>query len=137
MALIPWQPFRDLERFWDEDFVPFFPALRMRLPAVDVSETENEVTVEMEAPGIDPKEIDLSVKGNQLYIRGSAGEEREDRGKSYYRKEIRRGMFERSVLLPADVKGDEADASYRDGVLKITLPKDEKAKSKKIEVKVS
>jgi HSP20 family protein len=136
MALIPWQPFREMEHFWEDDVVPFFPALRMRMPSVDVSETENDVIVEMEIPGMDPKNIELSAKGNQLHISGKSGGVEEEKSKSYYRKEIRRGVFERTVMLPADVKSDEARASSKDGVLRIVLPKDERSKSKRIDVKV-
>lgn len=136
MSLIPWNPFHNLEKFWDDDFVPFFPALRLKMPAVDVSETENEVVIEMEAPGVDPKNIELAVEGNHLHIKTSAEEKKEEKGKAYYRKEIRKGAFERAVALPTQVKGDKAEATYKDGVLKIVIPKAEVARPKKIEVKV-
>lgn len=136
MALIPWNPFRDVDRFWEDDLVPFFPALRMKIPPVDVSETEKDVMVEMEAPGIDPKNIELTIEGNHLSIRGHIEEKQEEKNKSYHRKEIRREALERSVALPAEVKAEEANASYTDGVLKIMIPKAEVVKPKRIEVKV-
>lgn len=150
MALIPWNSFRDLDRFREDatalrgdadersedDFVPFFPALRMKMPTVDVSETEKDVVVEMETPGVDPKNIELSIEGNRLSVRGRAEEKQEEKNKSYYRKEIRKDAFERSVALPSEVKAEEASASYKDGMLKVVIPKAEAVKPKRIEVRV-
>lgn len=135
MPIIPWSPFQNLEKFWDEDLT-FFPALRMKMPAVDVSETGTDVVVEMEAPGMDPNKIELSIEGNRLHIRGNMEDKKEEKGKSYYRKEIHKGAFERIVALPTEVKGDKAEAIYKDGILKVVVPKAETMRPKKIEVKL-
>lgn len=136
MAIMRWQPFRDFDRFFEDDFVPVIPFGRMHGPAVDVSETETEVTVEMAVPGIEREKLDITVENNVLTVSSQHEEENEEKGKHFYRKEIRRGAFQRSVALPAEVKGDEANATMENGVLKIVLPKSERAKPKKVQIEV-
>lgn len=139
MALIRWDPFRDIDRFLSDDDWGLVPMVRRTFAdfPVDVYQTENEVTVELGVPsGIDPEKIDISVVGDTLTARTSAEDVEEKKAKNYFRREIRRGTFERSILLPAIVKADQAKASYEQGILKIVLPKAEEARVKKIEVKV-
>jgi len=134
-----WDPFRDFDRFFgDEDwgFVPMVRGAMSGVP-VDISETEHEVMAEIALPaGIDPQKVDISVEGDVLTVRGSSEAVDEAKQKDYYRREIRRGSFERSVRLPTVVKADQAQAVYENGVLKITLPKTEESKPKKIQVQV-
>jgi len=108
---------------------------RMLAPPIDLSETDATVQARLDLPGVDPKEIDIQVSGNQLTIAGERKEEKEEKGELYHRIERRCGRFSRSISLPCSVNEDKIDATYRDGVLSITLPKTEAAKSKKIEVK--
>ncbi|MBI3304994.1 Hsp20/alpha crystallin family protein [Candidatus Parcubacteria bacterium] len=136
MAIMRWQPFRDFDRFFDEDFVPMIPFGRMHGPAVDVSETETEVAVEMAVPGTEREKMDITVENNVLTVSAKHEEEKEEHGKQFYRKEIRRGAFERSVALPAEVKGEEAKATVDKGILKVVLPKSERAKPKKVQIEV-
>lgn len=129
--LIPWGPFRDLDRFFEEDFWQ-----GAFVPAVDIYQDKDHVIVELDAPGIDPEKVDVSVENDVLTVSGSKEVKNEVRKEDYYRKEIRCGSFSRSVILPMAVKGDQAKAEYKKGVLTVTLPKAEEAKSKKINVEV-
>jgi HSP20 family protein len=137
MALIRWEPFRDIDPFFDEDF--FSPLKSLSKIgwdlASDVYEKNGNFVVEMNLPGIDPEKLDISVKDNYLRVSGSREEEKEQKGKNYYSKEIKRGSFERTVRLPGAVKKDAAEAGYHDGVLQVTIPKEEAQKSE-IKVKV-
>lgn len=126
-----WGPMRDLDRFFEEDFWQ-----GNFVPAVDIYQDKDNVIVELDAPGIDPDKIDISVENDVLTISGSKEEKKEVKREDYYRKEIRSGSFSRSVILPMTVKGQEANAEYKKGTLKITMPKAEEAKPKKISVKV-
>jgi len=136
-SLVNFDPFKEIENFFDDDWFPtLIPLRRYSIPAVNVSENENEIIVETALPGIDPKKVDITVEDNILTLRSKMEEKKEDRKKQYYRREIRTSGFERSLSLPCKVKPDKADAKYKDGVLKITLPKAEEAKAKRIAIKV-
>jgi HSP20 family protein len=104
-------------------------------PSVDLSETDDRVEVKMDLPGIKANEIDIQVNGNVLTVSGERKEEKEEKGKTFHRVERRFGSYSRSVTLPCVVQDTEAAAEYRDGVLTITLPKSEEAKTHKIKVK--
>ncbi|PLX28663.1 Hsp20/alpha crystallin family protein [Candidatus Parcubacteria bacterium] len=105
-------------------------------PAMDVYETKTDVMVEAPLAGIKPEDVEVSVERGVLSIQGQSSKEHEIDDKDYYRKEIRSGSFFRQVALPAPVKEGEVTAEFEDGILKITCPKSEEAKPKKIEVKV-
>ncbi len=105
-------------------------------PVVDVAETESNLTVKVEIPGIDPKDIDISITGDTLTLKGEKKEEKENIGKSYHRVESSYGSFKRIIILPASVDADKVTAKGKNGILEITLPKKEESKSKKISVKV-
>jgi HSP20 family protein len=105
------------------------------IPSIDISETDKSVEVKLDVPGVKAKEIDIQLNGNLLTVSGERKEEEEKKGKTFHRVERRYGSFSRSVTLPCKVQEDEVAAEYRDGVLSITLPKTEEAKSKKIAVK--
>jgi HSP20 family protein len=105
-------------------------------PFMDVTETPEALVVKAEVPGVDPKEVEISVNGDTLTIKGEKKEEeKEEKGKTWHRIERSYGSFLRAVMLPAPVDADRITAEARDGVLTITLPKTEKAKAKRIEVK--
>lgn len=125
-----------------EDF--FGPASRLHrtqttnrgFPAMNLWESGDSLVAEAEVPGMKSEDLDISVVGNELTIRGHrqpCGEE----GAAYHRRERGLGEFSRSVRLPIDVDGSKVSAELRDGVLRITLPKAEAAKPRKIEVKAS
>jgi HSP20 family protein len=105
------------------------------LPAVDVAETKNEIVVSVEIPGMDPKEFDISLREGALTIQGEKKQDRAEE-ENYHLTERRYGTFSRSIPLPQEVEGDKIISSYKDGVLKIALPKSEEAEKKAIKIKV-
>lgn len=140
MPLIPYNPFNDLER-WFEEMEPeqwFNRSILPKTPKMDIYETDKEVVAELEVPGIDPKKINIVVENNTLKIEGKEEKKEEEKKKGYYRKEIRKGSFRRIALLPAEVINDKAKAVYEEGILKINIPKSKpvKKKERKVEIKV-
>jgi HSP20 family protein len=138
MNLVKWEPFKEMERFFAEDFFPFLPTTQkigFDL-AVDVYEEKGNVIVEMNLPGIDPEKVEITVHNEYVKVFGKREEEKETKEKDFYTKEIRRGTFERLVKLPAKVKTVKAEAKYKNGTLKIVLPKLELEKEEKIKVQV-
>ncbi len=106
-----------------------------RTPSLDLAETDGEIEIKMEVPGIKPEEIDIEVRGDSLHVSGRHEEETEEKGKTYHRIERRSGSFNRTVPLPCPVNESKVTAQCRDGVLTITLPKTEESKAHKIPVK--
>lgn len=106
-------------------------------PLVDISEDEKEYLVKAELPEVKKEDVKLTVQDNVLSITGERKYEKEEKGKKYHRVERSYGSFMRSFTLPEDADGSKVSAEYKDGVLKVHLPKSEKAKPKSIEVKVS
>ncbi|MEW6252308.1 MAG: Hsp20/alpha crystallin family protein [Planctomycetota bacterium] len=104
-------------------------------PRLDVSETEDEVTVRAELPGIRAEDVNIEVTGNVLRLYGEKAEEREEHGRSFRYTERQYGSFSRTIELPAGVDADQVDATYKDGVLHIRMPKSPEAKPRRIEVK--
>ncbi len=104
-------------------------------PAVDICEKGDSIVFKTELPGIPRDDIEIEVANGVLTIRGEKKMEEEKTGDTWHRREVRYGNFVRSFSLPADVKADEADASFNDGVLTISLPKEEKALHRKIQIK--
>lgn len=92
-------------------------------PRVDVVESDKQVAVSAELPGMDEKEIDVSLSHGVLTISGEKREEKEDKGRNYYRMERSYGSFQRSIPLPSEVDESRAEATFKKGVLTITLPK--------------
>jgi HSP20 family protein len=160
--LIPWrkervpvrrqeqEPFltlqQEMNRMFDEflgDWGAQLPALWREpwtsfSPRVDVTETEEEVRVEAELPGLDAEDIDVSLSRNVLTISGEKKHEKEEREKGYYRSERTYGAFKRSLTLPEAVDFNRANATFEKGVLTIAFPKTAQAQErKKIEVKTS
>lgn len=107
------------------------------LPAFDIAEADDHFIVKADLPGIEPKSFDISLSGNLLTIRGEKKEEREEKNERYYTVERQFGSFSRTFMLPSDVEEDGIEASYKDGVLNVTIPKSARAKQKKIQVKTS
>ncbi len=105
-------------------------------PLVDIYQTDDEVVVKAALPGLNPKDIDVSITGNTVSIRGKVEQEEESRNATYHLRERQFGSFERLLTLPARVNADKAKAHYKNGVLTLTIPKAEDVRTKKIEVKV-
>lgn len=104
-------------------------------PAVDVSETERDITVRAELPGVDPKDLDLQVTADSLRISGEKKDEYEEKRKGYYQVERKFGSFHRLIKLPAEVDPEKVEAEYRGGVLTVRLSKTEGATLKRIAIK--
>jgi HSP20 family protein len=138
MSLIKWspffEPFENIDKFFD-----LHPATMQRgglVPAIDVYDSKDAVVIETALPGVDPKHVQLSIENDVLTISGTTERKTEVDEKDYYRKEIRSGSFMRQVALPAGVQEDAAKASFKDGILKIEVPKLEQPKSKTINIQV-
>jgi HSP20 family protein len=136
-------PFEEMERMMDSFLPrgwmhpmlwerPFLRELALpfegKLPRVDVIDRDAEILVRAEVPGVDKKDLEISVSENTVTINGKTShEEKEEKG-NYYRCEVSRGTFSRTVALPSDVDADKAKTAFKDGVLELTLPKVTKSK---------
>lgn len=154
-ALTPWTGARPLTPFglreprWFDDFrhemdgllAQFFGTEdggqegAMFAPRANVAETEREYEITLDLPGLKPEEVNVELKENQLWVSGERRHEAEEKGKTYHRIEQAYGRFRRVIPLASQVKTDAIEAEYRDGVLRITVPKSEAAQPKRIEVK--
>ncbi len=141
--LIRWEPMREMvtlreamDRLFDDAFTrPFDLTAVSSSPAIDMFQTEDEVVVKASLPGIKSEQVQISVTGDTLTIKGETQQNNEVKEKAYHIREQRWGSFERSVLLPTSVVSDKAKAEFEDGILTITLPKAEEVKPKLITVK--
>lgn len=123
-------PLRWERPLWRETTAPF----EGRIPNVDVIDREDEVLVRVELPGVEKKDLQVSMSDSTVTIKASTKhEEKEEKG-DYYRCEISQGSFARTVPLPAEVDGSKSKAKFKDGVLELTLPKIEKSKRRSISV---
>ena len=138
-------PFMSLQREIDrlfEDFSHGFPSFSGNgasklLPSMDVTETDKEIEITAELPGLEEKDVQINVADNLLTIRGEKRAEKEEKDKNYRLIERSYGAFERTLELPEGVNADAIKASIAKGVLKVTVPKPAPAQSKKIEVKAA
>lgn len=140
MSLIKWSPFLSDNYFDDMDkmiseFMSISRGNKGFMPAVDMYEDNDNVVVETQLAGIDLEKIDISIENDVLCIKGEGEKKTEVEEKNYYRKEIRRGNFYRSIPLPTRVDGDKASAVAEEGILKIYIPKASEAKPKSIKIK--
>jgi HSP20 family protein len=124
------QPFRSTRPSWSDLPAPF----EGKTPRVDVIERDDEIIVKAEVPGVDKKDLDISVTDNSVSIKGSTRHEAKEEKGDYYRCEISSGSFSRMVRLPADVDAEKARSKFKDGVLELTLPKMKKATRHTIKV---
>jgi len=144
-----WDPFREMEEIQNRFLTLLgrrWPAPRVQpeeefalmewLPPVDIEENDREYVVKTELPGMKKEEVKLKVEGGTLTISGERKAEKEDKDKKYHRLERSYGAFQRSFMLPEGTLPEKISAEFKDGVLLVHLPKDEKAKPKAIEVKV-
>ena len=147
-ALTTWNPLREfgsLENRLDRLFGLNWPSrngekesmtVAQWTPLVDISEDSNEYLVKAELPELKKEEVKVSVENGELTISGERKSEKEEKGKKFHRIERSNGSFLRSLTLPESDNGDKVSAEFKDGVLSVHLPKDQKAKPKSIEVKV-
>jgi HSP20 family protein len=139
-----WEPFRELVTMRDDVdrlFDTFFGRENEAYdnywrPAIDIEENNGNLMVRAEIPGMSKEEIKVAVKDNLLTISGERKRENESKDKTYYRVERCYGQFQRMIRLPAEVDADKVKATYKDGVLHITLPKPESMKPKQIDVEI-
>ena len=151
MALIRWRPkeldplkellefHKEVSSIFDTSFGDLPDRLFQEgtwLPNLDISEDKNNFIVKVDLPGLKQEDIDISVSGNILTIKGERKKEEESKDKNYYRRERFYGIFSRSISLPNYVDTNKIEASYKDGVLEVLIPKTEVAKPKQIKVKV-
>jgi HSP20 family protein len=151
MAIIRWEPFRDLvglqermNRLFDESFRGINRAGSEEdwgggswAPAVDIYEQNGNIVLKAELPGVDPKDVDVRVENNILTLRGERKLENEVKRESYHRVERAYGSFTRSFTLPNVVDTEKIKAEYKDGLLRMTLPKKDEAKPKQISINVA
>jgi HSP20 family protein len=144
-SLVRWSPGRDsltvrdvMDQLFADSFVRMAgwtaPASMADL-AMDVYETKDDVVVKAALPGVKPEEVEITITGSTLAIRGESKVENEIKGSDYVRKERRYGSFARTVTLPEGLRSDKADASFENGMLTLRLPKSEEKKPKTIKVK--
>ena len=141
----PWRPFefekmrKEMDRLWDS-FFGERPLARIWerewRPFVDLSETKDNFVVKAEVPGMDAKDMNISLTGDVLTIKGEKKQEKEEKEEDHHLIERSYGAFSRSVRLPVEVESDKIEASYRNGILKITIPKSEKVKAKEVKIKI-
>jgi HSP20 family protein len=149
MAIVRWEPFRELlstqDRFnqlFNQTFTQAFGkegqelASRNWAPAVDIYETDHNLVIKTELPGIDPKDVEVRVENNTLVLQGERKFEKNTSEENYHRVERSYGTFSRSFTLPSTVNTENAQAEYKDGILTLTLAKREEAKPKTIKIQV-
>jgi HSP20 family protein len=151
MAIVRWEPFRDLVSLQDRMNRLFDSSYRgvgaageedwalggSWAPAVDIFEHEGNIVLKAELPGVDPKDVDVRVENNVLTLRGERKFDSEVKRESYHRVERSYGTFARSFTLPAVVDTGNIKAEFKEGVLRVTLPKREEAKPKQISISVA
>lgn len=142
------RPFEEMERMFESSFPrswmhPFqhdwpsfskMKAFEGKTPNVDVIEKDNEIIVNAELPGVDKKDLDISVTNNTVTIKGSTSHEEKEEKDDYYRCEISRGSYSRTLSLPAEVDEEKTKAKFKNGILKLTLPKLKKSKRHNVKV---
>ncbi|MGD0010393.1 MAG: Hsp20/alpha crystallin family protein [Terriglobia bacterium] len=148
MAIVRWEPFRDLlttqrefDRLFKEAFSPMSGetevSTRSWAPPVDIYETEDAIVLKAELPGIDPQDVEVRVEDNTLYLKGERNFEKEVKEQNYHRIERSYGSFARSFTLPNSISAEKVKAEYKDGLLTLTMPKREEAKPKTIKIDVT
>ena len=148
MAIMRWEPFtntvtaqREFDRFFKDAFTPFLVEGELSThtwaPPVDIYETENDIVLKAELPGVDPKDVEVKVEDNTLYLKGERKFEKEVKNESYHRVERSYGSFARSFSLPNSINTDKVKAEFKDGLLTLTLPKREEAKPRTVKIDIS
>lgn len=147
MTIVPWKPLgelttlrREMDSLWDRFFpeTPFHERFITHewLPSIDLAETKEKLVVKAELPGLEAKDVELTITDDILTIKGEKKAEKEEKDEHHFFVERYAGTFERRIKLPTLVKTDKIDAVFDKGVLTITLPKSEEAKKKEIKIAV-
>ena len=145
MSIVRYDPFRDLRTLQDEVNRLFSTNITRAFgdegiargawnPSVDIFENKDQIVLEAELPGMNREDFDLSIENNVITLRGERRFEKKDDGDNYHRVERSYGSFTRSFTLPQTVSAEGAQAEYRNGVLRVTLPKREEVKARRIEI---
>lgn len=148
MPIIRWEPFRDLlatqermNRLFNETLGRFPGEEGLHagswIPPVDVYETEQNIVLKAELPGVDPNDVEASVHDGTLYLKGERKHETEVKEENYHHVERSYGSFARTFTLPASVDAEKVKAEFADGILTLTMPKREEAKPKRIKISAS
>lgn len=132
---------RDIDSLFDNFFMgfamePLGDNLSVFSPSIDITETDKEIKVTAELPGMDEKDIDVFLNKDTLTIKGEKKEEKEDKGKNYYRVERSFGSFRRTIHLPVEIETDKIEAKFKKGVLTVNLPKSAKAMAEKKKIAI-
>jgi HSP20 family protein len=144
--LVRWEPFSDLislrdamDRLFEESFVrprdSFLAPFGDSGPALDIYDADDAIVVKTTVPGVKPEDVEITVTGDTLTIKGQTNGDKEVKEEKYILRERRFGSFCRSITLPTSVVADKAEAAFENGILKLTFPKAEEAKPKVIKVK--
>lgn len=146
MSIVRWEPFSDLmslreamDRLFEESVVR--PGNRLLAPygpgemAIDMYESDDDLVVTAALPGVKPEDVDITITGDTLSIKGETKSETKVEKGSYLRQERRYGAFSRTLVLPVSVQTDKAEAKFKDGVLTLSIPKAEESKPKIVKIK--
>ncbi len=141
--LTRWEPMREMmtlreamNHLFDDAFTrPLSISAVSAMPAIDLYQTDDEIVVKAALPGIKPDEVQISVTGDVLTLRGEFKRQEEQKEATWHIREQRSGIFERSVMLPTEVQTDKSKADFENGILTITLPKAEAVKPRTISIK--
>jgi HSP20 family protein len=150
MAITRWEPFQELvtthdrlNRLFNEAFARTFQGTGEEVlgsgtwvPPVDIYETQNDLVLQAELPGIEPNDVEVRVEDNTLYLKGERKFQGEVKDETFHRRERAYGVFTRSFALPGFIDAEKVSAEYKNGVLTVTLPKREEAKPKTIKIQV-
>jgi HSP20 family protein len=139
----PWQEFntiqRQIDRLFEETRLPSSLGEKdfVKVPAAELQETETEIYLKLELPGIEAKDLDLQVTENAVYISGERKSETKVSEKGVIKSEFHYGKFQRLIPLPAQVQNTKVTADYKDGILHLTLPKTEQEKHKVVKINLA
>ncbi len=148
MSIMRWDPFeegstlrRSMERMFDDFLAPRRASREGHEwawwePRVEMFETKNDVVVRAELPNVDPDKVEVTVSADAVTLKGETKREEEHRERNYYRRELRYGAFTRTLPLGTEVKSGDAKATYKDGVLEVTIPKSERVRSTPVKIEV-
>ncbi|MBE9041798.1 Hsp20/alpha crystallin family protein [Oscillatoriales cyanobacterium LEGE 11467] len=144
MAIIRWNPWTDMEvirRQMDRVFDDMtgwdgYSATSWQ-PKVELFDSEDRLTLRAEIPGLEPKDLDISASRNTIALRGERRYENEHQDRGYFRSEFHYGKFERTIELPANIENDRVEADYKNGILTLTLPKEDADRNRAVKVNLS